>query len=232
MRGRDIGKYYYKWAGLWIIYIPWHFPLHNDNSISGASLKAEKEFQKEYSSLYNYLLQFKGGLSNRNKDETGIRYEWYALQRWASDYYPEFEKEKIVWQEIVREPSFAFDNTGIYVEATAFIMTGQNIKYIISLFNSKPVAFFFKTFYAGGGLGEEGYRYKKAFLEQLPIPPLIPQNQPIANQIITLVDQILSAKKQNPEADTSQLEREIDQLVYKLYGLTEEEIEIIERKSA
>jgi len=232
LRGRDIGKYYYKWAGLWIIYIPWHFPLHNDNSISGASLKAEKEFQKEYSSLYNYLLQFKGGLSNRNKDETGIRYEWYALQRWASDYYPEFEKEKIVWQEIVREPSFAFDNTGIYVEATAFIMTGQNIKYIISLFNSKPVAFFFKTFYAGGGLGEEGYRYKKAFLEQLPIPPLIPQNQPIANQIITLVDQILSAKKQNPEADTSQLEREIDQLVYKLYGLTEEEIEIIERKSA
>jgi hypothetical protein len=178
--------------------------------------------------LYNYLLQFKGGLSNRNKDETGIRYEWYALQRWAAVYYPEFEKEKIVWQEIVREPSFAFDNTGIYVEATSFLMTGKNLKYIIGFLNSNPVAFFFKTFYAGGGLGEEGYRYKKAFLEQLPIPPLTPQNQPIADKIVQFVDQILSAKKQNPDADTSHLEHQIDQLVYKLYDLTEEEIKIIE----
>jgi len=135
---------------------------------------------------------------------------------------------KIVSQEIVREPSFAFDNTGIYVEATAFLMTGKNLKYIIGLLNSKPVAFFFKTFYAGGGLGEEGYRYKKAFLEQLPLPPLTPQNKPIANQMASLVDQILSAKKQNPEADTSQLEKQIVQLVYKLYDLTEEEIKIIE----
>ena len=58
--------------------------------------------------------------------------------------------------------------------------------------------------------------------------PSPPKNQPIANQIITLVDQILSAKKQNPEADTSQLKKQIDQLVYKLYDLTEEEIKIIE----
>jgi adenine-specific DNA-methyltransferase len=55
-----------------------------------------------------------------------------------------------------------------------------------------------------------------------------PQNQPIADQIVTLVDQILSAKKQNPEADTSKLEKEIDELVYKLYNLNEEEIKIIE----
>jgi len=46
--------------------------------------------------------------------------------------------------------------------------------------------------------------------------------------IESLVNQILAAKKQNPEADTSQLEKEIDQLVYRLYGLTEEEIEIVE----
>jgi len=65
-------------------------------------------------------------------------------------------------------------------------------------------------------------------MEQLPIPPLTPQNQPIANQIIALVDQILSAKQKNPDADTSQLEHQIDQLVYKLYDLTEEEIKIIE----
>jgi type II restriction/modification system DNA methylase subunit YeeA len=50
---------------------------------------------------------------------------------------------------------------------------------------------------------------------------------PIANQIVQIVDQILSAKKQNPEADTSKLEREIDRLVYKLYDLTADEIKII-----
>ena len=48
--------------------------------------------------------------------------------------------------------------------------------------------------------------------------------------IIALVNQILSAKKAYPETDTSELEREIDLLVYGLYGLTEEEIEIIENK--
>ena len=57
-------------------------------------------------------------------------------------------------------------------------------------------------------------------------------SEPILNQMASLVDQILSTKKQNSGADTSQLEKEIDQLVYALYELTEEEIEIIERKSA
>jgi type II restriction/modification system DNA methylase subunit YeeA len=116
----------------------------------------------------------------------------------------------------------------MYVEATAFLMTGKNLKYIIGLLNSKPVAFFFKTFYAGGGLGEDGYRYKKAFLEQLPLPPITKENQPIADQIVQKVDQILSIKKQNPFTKTSNLEHQIDQLVYKLYNLTEEEIKIIE----
>lgn len=49
-------------------------------------------------------------------------------------------------------------------------MTGKNIEYLYKLFHTKAITFFFKTFYAGGGLGENGYRYKKAFLENLPIP--------------------------------------------------------------
>jgi adenine-specific DNA-methyltransferase len=97
------------------------------------------------------------------------------------------------------------------------------------------VAFFFKTFYAGGGLGEDGYRYKKAFLERLPLPPITKETQPLADQIVQKVQEILTLT-QSPDFETSQekqqkvkeLEREIDQLVYKLYGLTEEEIKIIE----
>jgi len=94
LRGRDIKRYYYEWAGLWIIFIPWHFPLHNDTSLQGSSQKAEEEFTKGFPTVYNYLLQFKDRLLKRNKEETGIRYEWYALQRCAASYYHEFEKEK------------------------------------------------------------------------------------------------------------------------------------------
>ena len=96
------------------------------------------------------------------------------------------------------------------------------------MLNSKSLSFFFKKYYAGGGLGEEGYRYKKAFLENLPIPPIAPSNESTVRQIEKLVDKILESKKQNPQANTRQLELEIDQLVYKLYELTEEEIKIIE----
>ena len=225
LRGRDIGKYYYKWAGLWVILAKFGF----------YKIAYLYPGVVEYLSKYEKQLKNRGqckytrtGEKNINKDYFG-QHHWLELDNNPTDeYLNEFEKEKIVWQEIVREPSFAYDDTGIYVEATAFLMTGNNLKYILGLLNSRPVAFFFKIFYAGGGLGEDGYRYKKAFLEQLPIPPITPQNQPIVNQIVQLVDQILSAKQKNPDADTSQLEQKIDELVYKLYDLTEEEIKLIE----
>ena len=92
---------------------------------------------------------------------------------------------------ISREPSFAYDTNKMYCEATPFLMTGKSLKYLIAILNSKPATFFFKQFYAGGGLGESGYRYKKAFLEQLPIPPITPKNQHIVKEIESLVNQIL-----------------------------------------
>jgi type II restriction/modification system DNA methylase subunit YeeA len=149
------------------------------------------------------------------------------LQRCAATYYSEFEKEKVVYSEIVRQPQFYYDTEKFYVEATSFLLTGENIKYLCALLNSFPVTFFFKNYYAGGGLGNEGYRYKKAFLENLPIPPITKENEGIVKQIEMLVDKILEVKKENPQADTSELEREIDNLVYRLYDLTEEEIKII-----
>jgi site-specific DNA-methyltransferase (adenine-specific) len=152
------------------------------------------------------------------------------LQRCAATYYAEFEKEKVVYSEIVREPQFYYDTEKFYVEATAFLMTGSHLRYLCGLLNSSPVEFFFKRYYAGGGLGEEGYRYKKAFLEKLPIPPVIPENQSLVARIEELVDQILARKRGNPPADTRDLERAIDELVYRLYDLTPDEIRLIEGK--
>ena len=57
------------------IYIPWHFPLQNDKTINGASKIAEEKFMNEYPAIYNHLLSKKEHLENRNKSETGIRYE-------------------------------------------------------------------------------------------------------------------------------------------------------------
>lgn len=86
MRGRDIKRYSYDWAGLWLIWIPWHFPLHLDSSIQGSSAEAEQAFMDQYPSVYQHLLLYKPQLSARNKAETGIRYEWYVLQRWGANY--------------------------------------------------------------------------------------------------------------------------------------------------
>ena len=84
LRGRDIKRYKYSFAELWLIFVPWHFPLQDDESITGSSPKAEKQFALNYPAVYKHLLSYKDQLSKRNKAETGIRYEWYALQRWGA----------------------------------------------------------------------------------------------------------------------------------------------------
>ena len=83
----------------------------------------------------------------------------------------DFFKPKIMYSEIVRSPQFYLDEDEHFLpEATTFIMTGEHLAYLITFFNSPLVSFLFKRFYAGGGLGEEGFRYKKQFFENLPIP--------------------------------------------------------------
>ncbi|WRC34441.1 class I SAM-dependent DNA methyltransferase [Helicobacter pylori] len=230
LRGKDIKRYSYEWAGEWIIFIPWHFP----NTDSQKSMEEnEQDFSIHYPIIYAHLLSHKDKLLKRNKDETGKRYEWYCLQRWAANYYQDFEKEKIVYGEIVQEPRFYLDNGEcelgfFYAEATSFILTGEHLRYLLGMLHSKLITFAFKTFYAGGGLGESGYRYKKAFIERLPIPKITEKNQELADKITDGAKQILALKEKDPKANTQGLEKEIDALVYQLYHLTDEEIKIIE----
>ena len=127
-----------------------------------------------------------------------------------------------MYQEIVRNSEFYLDNNIFFPEATTFIITGKDIKYLISNLNSKPVTYFFKTFYAGGGLGEKGFRYKKAFLINLPIPQ-IPESEQKPFEI--LVDYILllksKTKKINEFVDNEHIaqvfEEVIDAMVMELY---------------
>ncbi|OKB17953.1 restriction endonuclease [Helicobacter pylori] len=230
LRGKDIKRYSYEWAGEWVIFIPWHFP--NTNNPKNME-ENEQDFSIHYPIIYSHLLSHKDKLLKRNKDETGKRYEWYCLQRWAANYYQDFEKEKIVYGEIVQEPRFYLDNGEcelgyFYAEATSFILTGEHLRYLLGMLHSELITFAFKTFYAGGGLGESGYRYKKAFIERLPIPKITPQNQELAHKITDCAKAILEAKEKDPKVNTQKLEKEIDALVYQLYNLTDEEIKIIE----
>lgn len=137
---------------------------------------------------------------------------------------PRYEA-KIIYSEIVRSPQFYLDTEGFFAEATSFILTGENLYYLIGLLNSKLISFAFKSFYAGGGLGESGYRYKKAFIERLPIPRIDSKKE---DEFIAIIKQILESKKQDLNANTDALESKLDSLIYGLYDLSDSEINFIQ----
>lgn len=218
LRGRDIKRYSYEWAGLWVINAHNGYKNQNGEKVEAINIENYPSLKKHFDEFYPQL---------EKRTDKGLTP--YNLRNCA--YIEEFEREKIVYSEIVRKPQFYLDTKlNFYAEATSFILTGENLKYLIAFLNNDFVAFIFKTFYAGGNLGENGFRYKKAFLEKLPIPKINSKNQKLADELINLVDEILKAKEQDKNANTQELENKINSLVYKLYNLTEEEIKIIEGK--
>ncbi|MDU9773380.1 class I SAM-dependent DNA methyltransferase, partial [Helicobacter pylori] len=220
LRGKDIKRYSYEWAGEWVI------NTHNGYTSAFKSKIPPIDIEK-YPATKAHLDAHWDTIATRcDQGDTP-----YHLRNCA--YLEDFEKEKIVYGEIVQEPRFYLDNgeceLGVfYAEATSFILTGEHLRYLLGMLHSKLITFAFKTFYAGGGLGESGYRYKKAFIERLPIPQITEKNQELADKITDYAKQILALKEKDPKANTQKLEKEIDALVYRLYNLTDEEIKIIE----
>ncbi|MBH0257818.1 class I SAM-dependent DNA methyltransferase [Helicobacter pylori] len=220
LRGKDIKRYSYEWASLWVI------NTHNGYTSNLKSKIPPIDIEK-YPTIKAHLNSHYDTIATRS-DQGDTPYH---LRNCA--YLEDFEKEKIVYGEIVQEPRFYLDNgeceLGVfYAEATSFILTGEHLRYLLGMLHSKLITFAFKTFYAGGGLGESGYRYKKAFIERLPIPQITKSNQPTADKITDCAERILQLKAKDPKANTQGLEKEIDALVYQLYHLTDEEIKIIE----
>ncbi len=222
LRGKDIKRYSYEWAGEWVI------NTHNGYT-SNLKFKIPPIDIEKYPAIKAHLNSHYDTIATRcDQGDTP-----YHLRNCA--YLEDFEKEKIVYGEIVQEPRFYLDNGEcelgyFYAEATSFILTGEHLRYLLGMLHSKLITFAFKTFYAGGGLGESGYRYKKAFIERLPIPKITPQNQKLADKITDGAKAILEAKEKDPKANTQELEKEINALVYQLYNLTDEEIKIIEER--
>ncbi len=189
LRGKDIKAWFPEFSDLWLVYIPWHFPLHEDPSITGASQKAEASFKAQYRAVYEHLLKYKSDLSRRNQAETGIRYEWYALQRFGSNYWRDFELPKIIYPNMTKYLPFIYDETGFYTNDKNFIIVGDNLKYLTCFFNSKLFKYCFSDNFPElqGGTRE----LRKVFFDKIPVKKISDDEQKPFN---TLVDYLTLLK--------------------------------------
>ena len=213
LRGRDIKRYGYEWAGLWLICT---FPSLN--------LDIEK-----YPSLKAYLESFRPRIDQSGekvcrKKTSG---KWFETQDNIA-YHEEFEKEKVVWAEMTNTPSFIYDNNSFFINQTCYFLIHEHNKYLLGILNSNLIHNYMKSI--SSNLGDGAFRWIKQYIEKLPIPKIDSTNKALSDEIISLVEQILDSKAKDPTTDTKELESHIDSLVYKLYHLTDDEIKIIEGK--
>lgn len=153
-----------------------------------------------------------------NRSEKGAY--WYDLR--GCTFYNKFEKEIIVWSDILSEPSFNIIK-GIYVDTSAYFLHSEffNLKYLLGILNSKITKYLIKQ--VSPVLGSDTIRWKKTFLEEIPF--IIAKDQ---EPYINIVNQILDRKKAGQ--DTSALEHQIDVMVYHLYELSYEEACVIDSR--
>ena len=217
LRGRDIKRYSYDFADKWLIYIPWHFPLHNDETIQGCSEKAENLFKKEYPAIYEHLYNYKNDLSKRNQAETGIRYEWYAMQRYGANYMDDFNSQIIAWQRITQKPTFCITDAGTLVlDSMAFISNiGVYKNWLLAVLNSDLIYFWAKI--NVHEYGDTGFRLSNQYVEQMPIPQ-------ISDEHIKHIDFLVSKQLYKYDLET---EKEIQKFVFKIYDINEEEMKVI-----
>ena len=200
----------------------------------------------KYPAILEYLKQFKKELMPKPKDFVGDSwpgrkpgdYEWYEIQD-TIDYYKEFEKPKIIYPEICSKPEFTFDGSFYYTNNKCFLIT-LNDKYLLGILNSKLDYFLFKQMLPKlqGGF----FMPASVILKEFPIRTINfsdPADKVRHDKMVALVERMLALHKKRAEVKLDheknliegQIEAtdtQIDALVYELYGLTEEEIRIVE----
>lgn len=186
LRGKDVKRWNVEYADQWLIFIPWHFPLHLQNSITGASELAEQRFRLEYPAIYGHLYTYKEQLSSRNKAETGVRYEWYALQRWGAKYWDEFDKEKLIIPAIQGRPEAARDTSGFFCNNKASIFVHENAAFLVGIVNSAVSEWFASQTFATkqGGFFDFEPRYSSTF----PIPYANTSQQATISTIVRIIE--------------------------------------------
>jgi hypothetical protein len=183
----------------------------------------------DYPKFHDGLKKHSEKLRNRREVKNG-RIRWFDLQ-WPREKRF-FDNEKLICRFKAERNTFALDTDGLYCSAdiTLVILKDEfrgkfKTKYLLALLNSRLLDYHFKSY---AKLMDYRYEYYPKPVSLLRIKQSSESEQ---KKFVTLVDRILAAKQRNAEADVSAWEREIDQLVYALYGLTPEEIQIIEGAS-
>lgn len=222
LRGRDVKRYGYDFAELYLIGT---FP----------ALRLDID---AYPAIKEYLLE---NFDIRQLEQNGKKYpelgfsarkftgsKWFETQDNIS-YYKEFEKEKVVWPMVsTGQTVFTKIDAGMYLNNKCYLITGERLDYILGILNTSLAWYVFGSQEAS--LGERSLEIRKEGVENFRFPIINSSNQPTVSEIENLVRQITGIKKSDPSADTSSLESQIDALVYQLYDLTPEEIAIIEGK--
>lgn len=214
LRGRDIKRYAYEESGLYIlatgydINIPDLYPaVYRHLKVIGDKIE-KGEIKAKGKGLYL-------------RDDKGLN--WWNLR--PCDYYDEFEGERIAWSDIATEPTFTMIPSGHYINNTLYMICGGDYA-LLGILNSKVIAWHLPL--VATDIGENGTRYFKQFVELVSIPANNYKSEAVFEEIKSLSIQILNLKSQNSDCNTSQFEHEIDKLVYRLYELSPNEIELIE----
>ena len=204
---------------------------------AASEAKAWAWLEKQLPPIAEHLQTFKKQLQTR-QDQGDF---WWELR--SCDYYDVFSKPKIVFPDICKFPRFCYDDTGIYLTNTAYAL-GTGDKYLLGILNSKVFWFAISNISIPFGVraGEFRYRLIYQYMEQVPIRAADMKNpSDVAHhdKLVSLVDKMLllvpklrAAKSEGDRATlqnaVSATDRAIDALVYDLYGLTPEEIALVE----
>ncbi len=175
----------------------------------------DKKKIEDYPNIKTHLDQFKKVITSDNKP--------YGLHRARDEYF--FIGEKVIVVRKCTQPTFTYTDFDTYVSATFYVIKTERIshKYLAGLLNSSLIAFWLRH---RGKMQGNNYQIDKEPIIDLPI---LEPSQSEQKEIINTVDQIIKIiKTDNKSPKVYELEKQIDQLVYQLYGLTPEEIKIVE----
>lgn len=190
-----------------------HWIIYTDSSFKNP------KSMDDYPNLKKHLDRFKEVITSDNKP--------YGLHRARDERFFTGNPRIIVLRKCAKEPIFSYVNFDCYVSATFYIIKTKRFdsKFLVGLLNSLLIRFWLKH---RGKVQGNNYQIDKEPLMNIPLIKITKSNKPTADKIIVLVDKILKVKEKDPKANTQQLEKEIDALVYQLYNLTDEEIKTIE----
>ena len=214
LRGRDVKRWQVDFAEKYLIII--ESSENRTHPWSGQSAdEAEEVFANTYPAIHAHLQTFRDRLIERYDQG---KYFWELR---ACAYWEEFEKSKIVYPDIAQGAEFAYDDEGYFLGNTLYLLPTKEM-WLLGILNSKAVFWFYtktSTQIRGGFV-----RFIAQYVSQIPIPDIDPSQKALLEN---LVDRIL-AERIAPDKDVATLENEIDRVVYSLYDLSREEIEIVE----